>query len=338
MKTLHRITRTLSGSALAAGLLVLLAASASHGAGTAANTSIANQASASYSLGGIPQITSSNTTTLRVAELISCTVTWLDVAPGVQAAPGDTNRITTFRLTNTGNGTEAFGLAGLSAALGGDQFDPTLGQLYLDANGDGIYSDGTDSLYVPGTNDPALAADGSIRVFVMNSMPAAGLADGDKGNTRLTATSRTGTGAAGTVIAGGGTGGADAVIGAGGGTANAIGTYVISNTALSAVKSVTVIDQYGGSLPIPGATLRYVITVTVNGTGTADGLVFRDALPANTTYIPGSLRLNSAALTDVVDADAGDVNVSAANTVTVNLGSLAAGAPAQAVQFDVMIQ
>jgi len=67
-------------------------------------------------------------------------------------------------------------------------------------------------------------------------------------------------------------------------------------------------------------------------------VVITDAIPANTTYIPGSLALDGSPLTDTADGDAGDVGDSATGTLTVALGDLAAGAPGSTISFRVTIQ
>ena len=72
------------------------------------------------------------------------------------------------------------------------------------------------------------------------------------------------------------------------------------------MKSQTVVDQFGGSAPVPGARINYTVVVSATGTGIAATSVFSDNIPANTTYVPGTLRLNSAALSDAADADAGE--------------------------------
>ncbi len=71
------------------------------------------------------------------------------------------------------------------------------------------------------------------------------------------------------------------------------------------MKSQSVLDPFGGSRPIPGAAITYQIVVTATGTGTALNAALRDAIPTDTAYVAGSLRLNGAPLTDGADADAG---------------------------------
>jgi uncharacterized repeat protein (TIGR01451 family) len=191
-------------------------------------------------------------------------------------------------------------------------------------------------LYFPTANEPTLPADGSVIVFVLNDIPV-GIANGDQGNCQLGATSTTGTGAPGAVFPSAGDGGTDAILGSGGGRADATGTYFVSSVTVSVVKSVQVTDPTGGSEPVTGAVLTYSIAVAVNGSGTAEGLVITDPIPSNTTYRSGTLTFNAASLTDVADADAGDVGVTTPNEVTVFVGDVSTASPLQIITFDVII-
>jgi uncharacterized repeat protein (TIGR01451 family) len=300
--------------------------------GTPAGTAIQNTATVNWSVGP-GTYTQSTTAQFVVDELVNVVVTLQSVSPVAVTSP-DTNRQLAFLVTNTGNGSETFSLA-LNAAQAGDQFDPTNARIYLDTNGSTVYEPGVDPLYQPGVNDPVLAADGARMVFALCDIPA-GRANGDLGNASLAATSTTGTGA-GTIVIGGGSGGGDAVIGAGGGTSSSLAGYLVSDLAVSIVKSAVVSDLGGGSVPAPGSTIRYTLQVTVAGTGNVANLVITDPLPPFTTYVANSLLLNGAALSDAADADAGDFGATAANRLTVTLGSVAGGSLPQTISFAVTI-
>jgi uncharacterized repeat protein (TIGR01451 family) len=302
--------------------------------GTAAGTDINNTATVNYNIGATNLSVTSNTATTRIAELIDVNVTWQDAA-SVNVSPGDSNQVLTYLLTNTGNGTDSYTLS-VNNGLGGDQFNPALVDIYLDANGNNLYDAGIDTQYNVGVNDPPLAADSSLAVFVLNNIPG-GLNNGDVGNSQLIATSNTGSGAPGTIISGAGEGGTDAVVGNSSGTDNDTGSYIVANITVSLVKSVSISDPLGGNQPMPGAIMTYTIEVTASGFGTASAVVITDPIPTDTTYSVNSLTLNAAPLTDVVDADAGDVGGTTANTVTVNLGDLNSTSPVQTITFDVII-
>lgn len=323
--------------ALHGGLLLLIIGLLSPSAfavGTAAGTDITNTATVSYEVGGNPVTEDSPPVVVTVAEIIDVDVT-VQTAQ-VPVAPGDVNQAALFTVTNTGNGTETFSLAALSA-LPGDDFDPVLSapdSLFFDTDGSGDLSAG-DQAYIPGTNDPVLAADASVSILVVNDIPA-GLLDGNLGETQLTATSTTGTGVAGTVVAGGGDGGVDALIGTTEGDDDAIAEYLVETINLTVDKAATVTDPFGGNTAVPGATIVYTITTTVTGAGVATAVVVDDPIPADTTYQAGSLRLNGAVLTDAADADAGEF-VTATPAITVALGDLTDAAGPQVVEFTVVI-
>ena len=302
--------------------------------GTSAGIDISNTATVEYSIAGSTDSVTSNTITFRVDEKLDVNVSWQD-ATNVGVATPDTNQVLTFLLTNTGNGTDSYALS-VQNNLVGDQFNPVFVDIYLDANGNGNFNPGVDTLYSPGINDPVLAADATQTVFVRNNIPGS-LNAGDLGNSQLTATSNTGSGAPGTSFPNAGDNNTTAVVGTSGGNSAAIGTYEVTNTTVTLLKSVVISDPLGGSQPMPGATLTYSIDVTVTGPGTANGVVITDPLPANTTYSAGTLTLNAVSLTDVVDADAGDVGGTTLNTVTVDLGDLTPASPVQTIMFEVII-
>jgi len=304
------------------------------GSGTPANMNITNQATVIFTEGTVSFALNSNVTVTRVDEVINVSVVWQD-STYVAVSPGDTNQVLTFRLTNTGNGTDTYTLSG-NSTIGGGQFNPSLVGLYLDTNGSGVYDAGVDVQYVPTVNDPILTADASITVFVLNNIPG-GVSGGDLGNCQLTATSNTGTGAPGTTFVNAGDGGTDAVAGTSGGSANDTGTYVVSTVAVSVVKAATIADPFGGTDPVTGAVITYSLVVTVTGSGTAEAVIITDAIPTDTTYNAGTLTLNSASLTDALDADAGDVGGTTPGEVTVQLGDLNAASPVQTITFDVTI-
>jgi uncharacterized repeat protein (TIGR01451 family) len=303
-------------------------------AGTPANTTVSTQATASYQIGAATLTQTSNILTATVAELLDVHVTWQD-STAVVVYPQDTDRILTFRITNTGNGDASFTLTG-SSTQSGDHFDPTLSAVYLDSNGNDLYDAGIDTLYVAGSNDPALAPDAALTVFALNNIPD-NLNDGDTGHCQITATAKTGTGSPGDCLVGRGDGGTDAIIGLSGAEANTMGAYVVSNAQISLVKTATVVDPLDGSQPTTGAVITYQVQVQVTGSSGIQSVVFNDPIPDHTTYRPNSLQLNGILLSDAADTDAGDVGASTIDRVTVYLGDLAVNSPVQTITFDVTI-
>ncbi len=326
------ITHTGSGFLLCA--LLLVQAAPAWSAGTPAGTVIDNAATVTFDLGGTPVTQNSNTVSITVVERIDVVVTLQSAQ--VLVAANDADRTLLFTVTNTGNGTETYQLA-IDSVLAGDDFDPlpAVPPIYFDTDGSGDLSAG-DVAYVLGTNDPTLIADASVDILLANDIPGAVL-NGQIGRSELTATSTTGTGNPGDDFPGQGDGGVDAVIGATGGESAEFGEYVVSDVAISIIKSVVVSDPFGGTDPLPGATLTYRVTVEVTNSGTATASVFSDPIPADTTYVANSITLNAGALTDAIDADAGELDTSVVPTVVVRLGDLTQADGVQTVEFRVTI-
>ena len=120
-----------------------------------------------------------------------------------------------------------------------------------------------------------------------------------------------------------------------------------ANLAIAKTSSVVSDPVNGTAEPkaIPGATIRYCILVTNNGSGTATGINVADALPVSTTFIPGSLRSgpSCAGATTVEDDNASGADESDPFGASITGTSVAATtttllpANAMAVAFDVTI-
>ena len=319
-----------------AGLAVVGAPLASHAAGTPAGTSIQNTAQVSYTLGSSTVTASSNTSSVTVAEILDAVLTI--AAPTVQVSASATTEELVFTLTNTGNGTEAFDLTALSAGVVGDDFDPTLATpaIYFDTDNSGDFS-AADVAYSAGANDPVLAADASVRLIVVNGIPNTAV-NGSRGRSQLTAAAASGSSdIPGTSFGLVGDGGVEAVAGTTGGDAVLFGEYLVADVLLTAVKSQAIVDQFAGARPLPGARINYQIVVTASGSGTATAAGFSDLIPANTTYVAGSLELNGAALSDTADGDAGTFVSAPAPQVRVTLGDLSGASGPQTIEFAVTI-
>jgi uncharacterized repeat protein (TIGR01451 family) len=294
---------------------VLGAAVHAQAAGTPAGSVISNTATVTYNVAAGPTVTvPSNTSSFTVSELLNVTSVSND-AGNVSTLSPDTNKVLSFTITNTGNGTETYSLTATRTGLPGDQFDPSVGSagsIFIE-NGlqPGFQATGpnADTLYIAGVNDPILNANNpsasSKTVYLVSDIPG-GVANGDTGKASITASSTTPGAAgatAGTSLAGLGDGGVDAVVGSSQGTASITGTYQVSSFNVAVTKTASVLDPFGGTKVVPGAVITYTITVDVTGTGQAQSVIVNDPIPANTTYVPGSLKVNGAARTDATDGD-----------------------------------
>lgn len=295
---------------------------------TPVGTAIANRATLSYSQGNAGvSVVSSNITSFVVQELTDVSVQWQD-GSAVPAGSPDTARALTFSVTNTGNGQRDYTLEREPVAIAG-QFVPqpaAIGVLYVE-NGlqAGFQAHGAfaDRRYRIADALP-VAAGASITVYVVSDIPA-DTASGSLGTLRLKAVSANAAIAAaapGSTLAGAGAGGVDAVVAHG--QAHGDGSYEVSELVVTLEKTVTdVKDPLGGSTLMSGSRIGYRITARLLGTGMAEDLVISDPLPAVLRYLPGSLRVNGSARTDIADNDGAQA---AGNTITIRAGDVAAPA------------
>ena len=314
-------------------------------AGTTAGSSIVNTATVNYTVGGVAQTAINGSNTFTVDRRISLTVT----EPGnatTSVAPGSTNQVTTFLVTNTSNATLDLGLAvaqpvGGTAAHGGtDNFDVTGTGLFVDTNLNGVYDVGTD-LAVTWLDE--IAADASRTVFVVRDIPA-GRVNGDVAGVTLTAQARESgvTGTQGAVVAetaGANTAGVDTVFADTAGATDAArdgqfsarDDYTVAAPVLTVIKlSRIVSDPLNGTTNpkmIPGATVEYCIQVAnAAGGATATAPAITDPVPSQTTYDAGyGIFLNGTVTGGVCNLDGTAGGSYAPTTVSGTLANLTGG-------------
>ncbi len=324
-------------------LMLCLSTSLAMASGTPAGTLIDSQALVSYTQAGTAMTTASNTLSLPVNEVLDFTVAWQD-ATDLPVYAGDPDVALTFRLQNTGNGHETFHLTVISA-LSGDDFDPLVPAIYFDTNADGVFDPTRDDRYTEGINDPELAADQPLTVFLVSTVPT-DLVTGDRGYLKLAVGSEEGYGVPGTVVHGQGDGNTDAIIGAAGGFAEVSGQLVLTTVQVNLSKAAEVINGLGQTM-VDGtvdstSVITYSIAVSVTGNGTAREVIITDSFPAGTKYRPGSLLLNNTPLTDAADGDVGLVQGTTAEQFTggvvIALGDMTANTPKQQISFQVTLE
>jgi uncharacterized repeat protein (TIGR01451 family) len=191
------------------------------------------------------------------------------------AAPGDV-RSFLHAVTNRGNEDDAVQLAGTAPAGWTLSF-------YRDVDGDGQRS----AADVPITGPLPIARGGSTSVLAVYVVPAAAI-DGSIATLAITATSASDARAAVATT--------DRVT---------VAVAVLPRPSLTLQKLV---DRSEATI---GDTLRYTIRWTNAGDGDATAAIALDTLPGNARYVPGSLVLDGAPLTDAADADAGTTSVAA---------------------------
>lgn len=299
-----------------AGVLIAAGGAATAQAQTAAGSAISNQATVRAIAGTDAVAASSNVAVFLVAERLDVALTGAGqpAAPttdGVVAVPAD--------LANAGNGNEAFALVATAPA------GIAVRGIAIDVDGDGRYDPAIDRL-IDGGATPVLPAGAHLKLLVLVDGAAA-----PDASVTLVARAATGSGAPGTDFPGRGDGGTDAVVGPTGAEARLVLPLGADQPPVLA-KSQSVLAPDGSATPVRDAVVTY--TLRASFAAAAQGVRIDDPLPAGTVYVPGSLTLDGAALTDAADGDAGGCDGTA---VTVALGDVPARA-ARTIRFQARLQ
>lgn len=293
-------------------------------AATASGTSISNTASLSYTVGGVTQTAvASGAATFVVDTLVSMTL--VPQATYTTVVPNSTLQVTKFTYTNTGNSTinsiltPATLANGVSVYSKTTNFAPTSCAAYQDVNGNGTYESATDTqTYVSN-----LAANSSVAVFVVCSIPA-GQVNNDFGGVSLTAQASTpGAGSAGTALTAssgakvlgtvatvfGDVAGTDDV--ANDGKISARSGYLVQSASLTMNKSVAVwCDPVNGATNpklFPGSFAQYTIAVTNSATATASATLSNvtDTLVSQLAFDPNLVQATTGCATPTSAAGKG---------------------------------
>ena len=288
-------------------------------AGTTQGTSVLNNVTVDFQVGGVPQSQASASDTFVVDRKILFNIAEKATTGTTSVFPSQTSRVTTFLLTNAANDTLDFtvtpaNIVGGTAAHGGtDAFDVTSLLICLD----GPVIDGVcDTAAAASLTVNDLVADGTATILILGNIPTSAT-NGQVANVSATATALNSNGTAIPVTGLGGAGAvaADATVnGAGtvetifadvaksgnGGTSVArdgidVATddYTVSAAVLSVFKSSRIISDgvsTSNFKAIPGAVVEYCISVAnAAGASTATNISVRDIVPANLTYSPGTI-------------------------------------------------
>ena len=345
-------------------------------AGTVAGTSISNSATINYQVGAIsqPAITS-NTVAFVVDKKVNLAVVTTDAA-AVSVTPGSSNNIVTFTVTNTSNDAMDFALTsqalvgGAAKFTGTDNINASAVSVFVESGATPGYQAAQDTA----TFIDELAADGNKTVYIVGTFPT-GLANGDIATYGMIAEARAAGGASSLGAALAQDAGADnpstvqIVFGDDTGTDDASrdakhsdrSDFRVVTATLAVTKTSSVIsDPFNNTTnpkAVPGAVIEYIVTITnAAGAATASSISVSDSL--NSEITGGRLAFNTTtygatqgiqvtspninagaatALTNGSDADQGDFNVTAGNTVTVTGISLTGGQSAT-VKFRVTVQ
>lgn len=290
--------------AVSAFALVVISSAPALAEGTSAGSTITNDVSVTFEVGGVTQNAQTTSDTFTVDRRVNVNVEF--IGPATSVSPGQQNAVIAFDVTNLSNDTVDFDLA--AALTAGTPSNIANFQIYRDTNGNNAFDAG-DALV---TYLDEIAEDATVRVFVIADI-GLDAANADSFNVTLTANAHegAGVGALGSELVAtptANTSGVDTVLfdGAGvtdaanDGAFSATGTYTVASALVTVTKTSRVVsDPVNGTTnpkAIPGATVEYCITVAnANGAALATAVTIVDDLPFDVTFLTG---------TSFVDGDA----------------------------------
>ena len=341
--------------------LSLLACNNVFAAGTLANTSISNVATLAYDVNGVSQADiTSPATSFVVDRKINLAEAEVAGTPSI-VGPGQAVAVTTFAVTNTGNDTQDFSLATANLPNGtiifnnlppfSDSFDATGCAAFAESGANAGYQvaedittfidelapDLTKTVYVVCSIPPAQAIN-TVAVVSLSATALVGGSTGTQGGALTNDALSPNTAGVDTVFANPPLiASADGTIPAqAGGNATAIArdAYRVVSVATNVTKSATCSPTPANcSEAKTGTVITYQLLISVTGSGSADGLVITDPIPANLSYVANSTTVGGSPRTDAIDADNTQFS---ANTLTVNFGSVVAPANLT-IQFNATI-
>ena len=294
MGNMHKLTFGLLG----ATALSFLSSGSAYALGTTAGTAVDNTFTLDYKVGTVVQntITPPAATTFTVDRFVDLTVA---SAGDENVAPGSTDQVLEFTLTNNGNGDQSYILTALQGIDATDDiFDaitPTI-TYFIDTDGDGTLN-GSESQETYASNTTTLAPDETIIIFVTSDIS---LDEDDTETSDITLVADTTDAGTATPTTDDSDDDAinqltaeDVILGdddnaeisgddANEGDDAATGTYIVAAADIAATKEVVMISQDGSgctafpvtedtsAYSVPGACVEY--TITLVNTGTTDAL------------------------------------------------------------------
>lgn len=268
-------TATVSAGDIAPGQSVVITFQAKINSSVPAGTPLTNQGTVVYTAGATQITTNTNGSTIFVAAVnavsLSTTVT------NKTGNPGDTI-VYPFTATNNSNASDRINISYVSST--GLTYD-----VWLDSDGNGVPGTGGDYKLTDtdgdGKIDTGLLSAGSSVALLAVTTILPGTPNGTSDSTTITGASAT--------------------------TATVKSQITVATSVTSPLLSLAKEVSPAGTQP-PGTQLTYTVTVTNIGSGLATNVIVTDPIPANTTYVPASIKTGSAAssLNSRTDADDGD--------------------------------
>jgi uncharacterized repeat protein (TIGR01451 family) len=358
--------------------LVLAFASPAYAQNTDANTLITNSVNVDYQVGGVAQTTINATNQFRVDRKILFSVAERATTGTTVVTSGQQNGVVAFTLTNDSNDTLDFALAATNTAdgttIGGgrgtDNINVSNFEYAIDTNNNGVLDGG--ETFVGSLTLDNIAKNTTVSILVRSDVPVS--ANGSVAVVQLAATALEAAGGAITAVDDTVANTADVTSGTfqtifaddltptqgntrRNGVSWAWDDYTVSAPVLTVFKSSVIISDGVSTVApkaIPGAVVEYCISVAnATGAATATNVSISDLVPANTSYVTGSIRRNvtvtspgtsqtcdntsGSVVTDTNgDSDGGNFGTPTANTAYATLSDIAADS-ASAMIFRVTI-
>ncbi len=246
-----------------------------------AGTLVLNTASATFTAGGSPQQVQSNTVITSIGRLVNVANTAASAVSGTLdgTTPG---YVYSFTVTNTGNANDRFSLDAAFINL-----NAPVTAIWVDTDGDRHLDPAIDRQLDAADETVVLAAGESVRLLVTAA---------SAGDMQLTATSLNDDPAA--------------VVWHRSAVADVAADNSGTRSSLQLIKSQTV-DTRGADAPGVGSIITYTLQAELPAAEQATHVRINDTIPQGTTYVPGSLSLDGAALTDDASDDAGAYDAAA---------------------------
>ena len=288
--------------------------------GTLAGKQINNKATINVNIGGTTYNIHSNVDKFVVDQIVDINLKWQD-DKAIDVAASEKQRVLTFILKNEGNGKDNINLFNEHNKT--SAFTPENRKIYIDKNGDGIFSK-EDEL----ASKVELNADQSAILFIVSDIPDANLTAKEKAYEILEAKSTkkgsTKKDRANSV---------DIVVRKS--EDNDTGIYIVRDYFLQSIKSKKVIS--GDKKAHTGSTIEYKIELSIGGENkdkVIKNIDLKDLISSDSQYIPNSLKLNGVNLSDKIDNDNGYIKDS---TVFVHIDKIE-GSNIATITFDVKIK
>jgi len=292
----------------------------SYAKGILAGSKINNSAKIETNINGIKYTKESNIDTFVVDRVIDINLKWQD-SKAVDIAASEKQRVLTFALKNEGNSEDNISLS--YEHNSSSKFKPLNTKIYIDSDGDGIFSDKDEEV-----SELSLNPDSIATLFIVADMPDSNLSANDKSFDGILAKSlaKESKGADKKEKI-------DVVFRTN--KSKDEGIYIVRDYFLISKKSQEILSA--DKKAHTGSIIRYKITLSIGGNSknkSIKNIKVVDKIDSKVAYIPNTIKLNGNSLTDSADSDNGEFKD---NTIYVHIDSIN-GDSNQTVSFDTRIK